>query len=345
MLLEILVSAILAFVATLVSAQFFIPILVRSNLVEQDINKKSRPILPASGGLILSFGILIGISALVFAVDHIIGFKLSVQDLFAVLIAVIVISAIGFLDDLAGSKIRTSRGNVEKIAKNYTLFNGGIKQWQKPILTLVASIPILILPLGGIQFYVPFIGEISINPLIYSIIIIPLAITFSSNAFNMLEGLNGISVQMSLVAFIAIAIYSYHVGSYTALSLSAIFIAILLGYLYYGKYPAKILPGDSLTYFLGAGFAATIIVGKIQLFGLILIIPWLIEFLLKARAKFHANSWGLLQPDGTLKSPHEKIYSLTHVFMRVGHFKEWQIVLFLTLLEVVFSLIALLSLW
>ena len=50
--------------------------------------------------------------------------------------------------------------------------------------------------------------------------------------------------------------------------------------------------------------------------GLILFIPYFIEFLLKARHKFKIESFGIPQPDGTLKVP-EKIGSLTHVYAKI----------------------------
>ena len=199
---------------------------------------------------------------------------------------------------------------------------------------------------GPPAVFLPFIGEIYFGQIVYTFIIIPLSVVFSSNVFNMLEGLNGISLQMGLVAFIAILIFGLHSNNINAFIISSFFISVLAAYLFFGAYPAKILPGDSLTYFIGSGFAATAILTGVESLALILLIPWIIEFILKARAKFHAHSWGIVQRNGTLKSPHgDKIYSLTHIFLRTGKFKEWQIVLMLTFIEVLVALSGLLLLW
>ncbi len=48
----------------------------------------------------------------------------------------------------------------------------------------------------------------------------------------------------------------------------------------------------------------------------------------------------MLQADGTLAAPYEKIHSLTHVVMKSGRFTEKQIVLILLALEAAFCAIA-----
>ncbi len=346
MILEVFAASAIAFAATIVGGQFLIPILAQAGLRAQDINKKSRPILPASGGIILLLGFFIGVIALLFAVDYIIGAQLNSTLLLVALASVVAISFIGLLDDLVGSKVRTSKVDAKAIAKNYTFFNGGIRQWQKPILTIIAAAPLMAINWGSPIISVPFIGSFALSQYLYTFILIPLAVAFSSNSFNMLEGLNGISVQMGLVAFIALALFAYHTSSYTAFAIAGVFSAALLAYTYYGSYPAKVLPGDSLTYLIGGAFAATIIIGNMQLLGLLLLIPWIAEFVLKGRVRFHANSWGLVQGDGTLRSPHgDHVYSLTHLFLRTGRFKEWQIPLTLMLVEALIAAAALAWLW
>ena len=291
MLLEILLSAIIAGVATLISGRFIIPLLIRAGLVAQDINKIKRPILPSSGGFLIIVGLFAGIMALIAAFNYIIRANLNPEAILLGLSSIIIISLIGFVDDISGGKIRTSKADISRMAKNYSIFNGGITQRQKPLLTLLGAVPLMVMVFGS-TVYFPLIGNIAINPVIYILFLIPLAVVFSSNSYNMLEGLNGIAVQMGLVVFAAFSIMAYHIQNYNGLSLAAIMFAALLGYLYYGKYPARIIPGDSLTYLIGGAVAAVAIIGDMQLFAVMLMIPWVLEFLLKARKRFHASSWG-----------------------------------------------------
>ena len=345
MLLEILLSAIIAAIATFISGKFIIPLLVRAGLVAQDINKEKRPILPSSGGFLLIIGLFAGIMSLIAAYNYVIKADLNPEALLLGLSAIIIIALIGFIDDLSGGKVRTSTADIKRMAKNYLMFNGGIRQWQKPILTLIGAVPLMVFFFGS-TVYFPGIGNIVINPIMYIIILIPLGIVFASNAYNMLEGLNGIAIQMGLVLFAAFSILAFHLQNYNGLALSAIMFSVLLGYLYYGKYPAKIIPGDSLTYLIGGAVAVVAIVGNMQLFAVFIMIPWIIEFVLKARKRFHASSWGIIHKDGTLSSPYgNKIYSLTHVFLRREKYKEWQIALMLTFIEVGISAVGLAIFW
>ena len=345
MLLEVWIAAVISIFSVLAGGQFIAPILAQIGFVAQDINKRRRPIIPASGGIILIFGVFLGVIALIFSLNYFISAQINTEALLIALVSVIAISFIGFLDDMMGNRIRTSKEDTKKMAKNYIFFNGGIKQWQKPLLTLIAAIPLMAINWGAPVINLPFIGGIQLNQLLYAFVIVPLAVVFSANVFNMLEGLNGICSQMGLVVFIALAIFAYHTGAYTAFALASIFAGSLIGYAFYGSYPAKVLPGDSLTYMVGSGFAATVIIGNMQVLGILLLIPWIAEFFLKARARFHASSWGLIKKDGRLGCAYKKVYSMTHIFLRTGRYREWEIVAMLTAMEAVIAAISLILVW
>src|SRR3989338_3339914 len=115
----------------------------------------------------------------------------------------------------------------------------------------------------------------------------------------------------------------------------------LLPFLKYNWYPAKILPGDSLTYLLGAIVAVGVIMGNMERVGVIVMIPFIIQGILKfysiIRLKVFASDLGNLQPDGTIKSKYAGIYSLTHIIMKMGNFKEEQVTLILMLTQACFA--------
>ncbi|MEM3846326.1 MAG: hypothetical protein QXU98_11585, partial [Candidatus Parvarchaeota archaeon] len=290
--------------------------------------------------------LLIGELALIFSLDYFITSDINVTFLLLSLLSILIVTFIGFMDDMAGSKIRTAKIKVKTLVKNYSQVGGGLKQREKLLLTLIGVLPLLVINFGPGVIPIPHVGTIYLNQLLFTFIVIPIIFLFSSNVFNMLEGLNGLSLQMGLIAVIAMGILSFHYGDFTEFSLSAVLSGSLIAYLYYGSYPAKILPGDSFTYFIGSAFAVLTIIGSTRALALILILPWLAEFALKARGRFHVHSWGVLQKDGRLTSPNgNRIYSLTHLFLRTGKFKEWQIVLSFTLLEFVLAVIGLIIFW
>jgi UDP-N-acetylglucosamine--dolichyl-phosphate N-acetylglucosaminephosphotransferase len=171
----------------------------------------------------------------------------------------------------------------------------------------------------------------------YPLILIPIGLVGASNVINLLGGFNGCETGMGIVYISTLAIYAFLHQS-VAGPILLITAASLAGFIKYNWYPARILPGDSLTYLLGAVVAASVIVGNMERAGVIILTPFIIEFFLKARARFKASSLGKLGRDGKLDPPYGKrIYSLTHILMNMGHWSEIQITLWLILIQTFFA--------
>jgi len=114
--------------------------------------------------------------------------------------------------------------------------------------------------------------------------------------------------------------------------------AALLAFYLYNKTPAKIFPGDSLTYLLGATLATVAIVGNLEKAALIISIPFIIELFLKFRGKFQKTTVGYYK-DGKVHSHYKKIYSIPHFLTRTGKYTEKQVVYSMILLQSIFSLL------
>jgi UDP-N-acetylglucosamine--dolichyl-phosphate N-acetylglucosaminephosphotransferase len=156
----------------------------------------------------------------------------------------------------------------------------------------------------------------------------------------MISGMNGLEAGLGIIYLSGLGIFTFILGKETLslIAFSAVF--ALIGFLKYNWYPAKIMPGDSLVYFIGAVAASIVILGNIEKFATIAFIPWFIELILKLRVKLNAENFGILQKDGTLKPLYKKIYSLTSLFMHIGKFKEKQIVMLILLFETFFVILA-----
>ena len=98
--------------------------------------------------------------------------------------------------------------------------------------------------------FIPFIGPVDFG-ILYPLLLIPIGVVGASNMVNLLGGLNGIETGMGLVYTGMLSIYAYTLQEFATAALGAIAFMALLAFLYYNKYPAKIFPGDSLTYLLG----------------------------------------------------------------------------------------------
>src|SRR3989344_3565010 len=150
-----------------------------------------------------------------------------------------------------------------------------------PLLTAAAAIPLMVVNAGNSIMWFPFIGEVNFG-LIYPLILIPLIFIGSSNMVNILAGFNGLEAGLGLIYIGNLGLYAYLNNRPLAALIAAVTFESLLAFYYYNKYPAKIFPGDSLTYFLGASLATIAIVGNIEKAALIISIPFFIEFFLQA---------------------------------------------------------------
>lgn len=305
MVLEILVIAASSFVMTLLFAPRFKKYLENSGIVDTDVQKSERPWMASSGGLPVIFGFLAGVLLFVFLDSFVLFFKTNTALIFAAALAVMVAMVVGLLDDI-NSRRRGTRG----------LPRAGLRQWQKPLLTVAAAVPLMATKAGVTTLMLPFFGSVDFG-LIYPLLLVPVAVICITNATNMLAGINGIEAGMGSVALLAVGAYAFANNSLEAAVIGLSAGAALLAFLAFNFYPARVLPGDSLTYLIGAAFVSTVIIGNIEKFGLIVFTPWIAEAFLKLRSGFKAASVGVLQEDGTLKPKYDKIYSLTHVMMHL----------------------------
>jgi UDP-N-acetylglucosamine--dolichyl-phosphate N-acetylglucosaminephosphotransferase len=329
----ILVPGLIVFVVTIVATRFLITYLYNAGVVAEDRNKGKVKRIASSGGLAVAAGIIFGILAYTFGGTFVFVPILNSSDLLAVALSIMLIAMVGFLDDINVQRERVKSTDMMDIRQ-------GLKQWQKPVLTLVGALPLMAINAGVSVINIPFLGNVDFG-LFYPLLIIPLAVIFVSNAFNLLGGFDGLQPGMSLVAGIGLLLYSVFFGSYMGTLLSTLLVAAVLAFLPFNARNAKIIPGDSFTYAVGATMVAIMVMGHEEAFGVIVFIPWIIEFFLHLRRKFQVTDLGIRQNDGTLKPPYGKrIFSLTHVVMNLKKATERDVTVYLCTFELVFVILA-----
>ncbi|MEK6934310.1 MAG: hypothetical protein AABW46_00365 [Nanoarchaeota archaeon] len=303
-------SPVLSFIVTLIATPILIRYLRRIGLVVKDQNKENKPLVPISGGLAVISGILVGLMFYIFILTFIYKDQSQFAIIFASLTTLLLITFIGFLDDIIINKTKDS--------------SVGLKQWQKPLLTIIPAVPLMVINAGTSKMAVPFLGVVDFG-LLYPLLLIPLGVVGASNMVNFLAGMNGIESGMAIVYLTMLGVYAYFNIRFEAAAIAIIVVAALIAFYFFNKFPAKILPGDSLTYLLGATLAIIAIVGNIERAALIVAIPFIIEFFLKARSKFKAQSYGFYN-NGKIQSLYQnKIYSLIHLMTIKPRFTEKQI--------------------
>ncbi len=311
-MLDLIITLIAAATTVYAATPWLIRYLRKIGLVVIDQNKYKKPLVPISGGLGVMCGIFAGLATFIFLRTFLLGQPLSGENLtllFVALTTIILITFIGFVDDLM-----IKQGNEK---------SEGLRQWQKPLLTLGAAIPLMVINAGTSNFWTP-VGVIEVG-LIYPLLIIPIGVVGAANMANMLAGYNGLEAGIGFIITAMLGSYALANNRPIAGLIGLTVAAALLAFYFFNKVPAKILAGDSLTYLIGASIACIAIIGNIEKAALIVSAPFFIEFILKARAKFNADSFGNPTEGGKITSKYNKVYSIPHFFARKGIYTEKQI--------------------
>jgi UDP-N-acetylglucosamine--dolichyl-phosphate N-acetylglucosaminephosphotransferase len=325
-MLTIALASLVSFSVVLFLAEAVKKFLERVGVTGVDQQKREKPKMATSAGILVMASVMMGGFFFIGVNTFLAHAGVNLTYLLAAYCSIFTIAFIGFLDDMNVSKKPRRIKGLEDIRI-------GLRQWQKPLLTLPAAIPLMAVMAGTAAMDLPLLGRVDFG-VIYPLVLIPLAVVVVSNAANMLAGMNGLEAGMGAVSMFSLGLYAFMSGRTEASVIAFTMCFSLLAFLKWNWFPAKFLPGDSLTYLIGASFAAIVIIGNIEKFGMVVFAPWIIEFFLKLRSGFGARSLGDLQPAGTLKAPYGKIYSLTHVVMRIRPMKEKHIAALLVLLEV-----------
>lgn len=243
--------------------------------------------------------------------------------LLAVLCTVLLTGLVGILDDLLG-----------------------MRQGVKAFLPVMAALPLVAIRAGHSTMTIPFLGRVDFG-IFYPLLLVPLGITGAANAVNMLAGFNGLEIGMGLVAMGALAAIAGHVQAVTALAILLAGIGAALAILPFNWYPAKIFVGDVGTLAIGAILAAGCIVGNFETAGLIVVIPYALDFAFKAAHAFPSRGWsGVLDENGKLQCPPRGPVGLAQAVLKVtGGLSEQTLVLLFLALEAIFGGLALALFW
>ena len=321
-------SVLTGFLTTLLLIPLSKDFLRSSGIVGIDQQKKDRPVIPTSGGVPVLFGFLVGIS-LFLGLKTFLSSGINISFVLAALSSVLVIGLIGLIDDIHVKK------QEEQVKKESQLSVGFEKWWIKPLFVIPAALPLMVVRAGQSSMVLPFIGTVDFG-ILYPLLLVPLGVICVSNGTNMLAGQNGLEAGIGALALFSIGVFALINGGLEAAALSLIMSASLIAFLFYNFYPAEILPGDSLTYSIGAVIAASAIIGNVQRFAMVVFTPWIFEAFLKLRSRFEASSLGELEEDNSLTPKHDKLYSLTHIIMRSGKVTEKRLVQIMYFVELFF---------
>ncbi len=308
----------LSFIVTYLLTPYWIKAAKIVGLTGKDLNKYGKPDVAEMGGLPVNAGFITGVFTYIALRSFYLREDAKLIPLLAVSSTLLIIVIVGMIDDILGWKI-------------------GLRKWQKPVLTSIAAMPMMAINAGESSMLLPLLGNVDLG-LIYPLVIIPIGITGATNGFNMLAGFNGLEAGMGIIILSSLGYIAWESGNswITMLSLSMVF--ALLAFLKYNWDPAKIFPGDTLTYSMGALVASVAILGNMERPALILFSLYFLELLLKARTKFKGESYGVPNEGGTIVAP-KRLESLTHIALKLGLRKESHVTIGLLSIQFVLAAI------
>ena len=298
------------------------------NLTWTDMNKYGHPKnVSASGGIIVVFAFMIAVLVYLGVKTFVYEPSIHQVEIFAILAVILFYALIGLTDDLLGWK------------------HGGLSIYSRLVLAILASIPLVVINAGTSAVAIPFLGTVNFG-IYFPLLIVPLSVAFVATTFNFLAGFNGLEAGQGIL-LLSFASFVAYINSAPYLSIVGLsMVAALLPFLIFNWCPAKVFPGDVLTYSIGALFVTMAILGNFERVAIIVFIPYVLEVILKLRGKLKKHSFGKPDKDNVLSLPYKKIYGLTHLSIWVlnkinSKPTEKKAVSLIFILQLIFILIAL----
>jgi len=289
----------ISFILSIYFTKIWMKIAIRDNITVKDVNKPNQPLIPYSGGIAIIAAFIISIFIYVGITTFYFSRTTTLIQILGLTTTILIITFIGFLDDHLGG------------------WRVGLTRLKKPIMSLPAALPLMAIKAGHSIMYLPFLGRINTG-ILYPLFLIPISIVGASQGFNILAGLNGLTVGNAIIIITTLSYISWRIQNFWVTIIGLIMVSALLGFFIYNKFPSKVFEGDILLYPIGAFIATMVILGNTEKAGLILFIPYFIELFIKLKNRLKSECFLEPNQDGTLKYP-EKIGSLTHLAARLVH--------------------------
>jgi UDP-N-acetylglucosamine--dolichyl-phosphate N-acetylglucosaminephosphotransferase len=328
--LILIIPLLIGFFTSLLMLPKWIAKASRIGLVWENMNRHDKTRVAGSGGITFVSGFIFSILVYIAISTFYFNSSESTIEIFAITTSVLILALIGLADDLMGWR------------------RGGLSKKLRMVLCLFAAIPLIVINSGVSSVGIPLIGTVDIG-IIYALIAIPLGIVATSTTFNFLAGYNGLESGQGIIIMSALAASTYYVGKPWLAFVCLLAVTALIPFWIYNKHPAKVFPGDILTYPLGGLIGIVAILGNIERVAIIFFIPYMVEVILKVRGGLAKQSFGRPDKNNNLEMPYDKIYGLEHLAIFVlkrirKKVKEKEVVWFIHAIQLVFVIAGLIVL-
>ena len=296
----IFITIFISFFVTYLALPYWIRKTKQIKFLWKDMHKKGHPKnVAGSGGLIVLWGTTIGILSYV-AVNIFVfkGDNGTLTKIFALLSVLLISSLVGLIDDFFGWQ------------------HGGLSRRSRILLMVFAAIPLMAINAGSSVVNLPLFGTLDLG-LFYPLLIIPIGIVGATTTYNFIAGYNVLEASQGIIILSAMSFVTFLNGDRWLSIIALSMVASLTAFYIFNKFPAKVFPGDVMTYSIGALIAGIAILGNMERIAILFFIPYIIETILKLRGNLKKHSFAKLNKDGSLEAPYRKIYGLEHLAIKI----------------------------
>ena len=304
-MLELLPFALLSFALTFLVTPRVMRWAASAGFVGVDLHKEARPKIPEQGGIAVVVGFLT--SALLYAL-----YAGPEVWFYATLAVVLLTAALGYYD-----RIRR----------------------------LSAREKVVYLSLIGIAL-LPFVEDTRLFGMelgIIYLLAVPLLFMCACNFTNMLAGFNGLEIGTGAIAALGVAAVALLEGEEESFVIALLLFASLIAFLHYNRYPARVFPGDVATLTIGAALLPALILGKLEVEGAVIFLPYIADAALKfvsAGVMTREVQKPTVLRRGLLYPPEGGNLSLPRLFLKLKPMREPQVVALVWGIELVCVAIA-----
>jgi len=276
LIINIIILFIVSFLSTFILTKMFVKKASKiKHFIVRDMYKAGEKYIPSMGGLAILAGMIISVVVAQLLINDV---KIFLMFYFVIF----VYALFGLSDDLFAFKRR-----YDKI---FILFILAL-----PMATLTTDTTINLL-----------LFDLNIG-LLYPFVFAPMYIMVVSNLINVHAGYNGLSGGTSLIILFFVSLKLFLLGKTELLILIIPISAALLAFMYFNIYPSKVLLGNIGTYLVGGAIGTFIVLGDIELFGVFILMPHIINFIIDTWTlkimKIPLDKFGQIRKDGTIQSP------------------------------------------
>jgi UDP-GlcNAc:undecaprenyl-phosphate GlcNAc-1-phosphate transferase len=215
--------------------------------VPKDARRMHKKPIPRIGGLAIFLGTIVGMQS-------ILSFDSSRPELIGILIGAIILVIMGAIDDCRPLPAKL-KFMVQIIAASIPIYFGIKVEWiSNPLIAQSVKLPVLI-----------------------SIAITILWIVGTTNAVNLIDGLDGLAAGTACIAASFIGYIAFQSDQFQAFWIAMAVVGACLGFLPFNFNPAKIFMGDTGSTFLGYMLAIISVQGAAKGYAaIILTVPLLV---------------------------------------------------------------------